>query len=257
MMKSKPPRRKQHQRATRTNLLSLAVVVILIGVSYLLIEQFRGLEEEELSGKTGVVQSQKADSSGSMPAFDPSSQLRLDEIGQRIAEQTPGLEQAPKRVLRTPADAGGLQFLHTDVTGDGRKEWLVIHGYRPASESFSAQTGYEHRIMGFEVLRAGTEGYESLLFVDTKAMRGASDQPLVAQITAGGGYAFETQAYAELPYSNPAMLFKLAILDETGAIASDDLTIYWKPESSAFAATNAFGQPGTFENQAGPAEENL
>lgn len=257
MMKSKPSRRKQHQRATKTNLLSLAVVVILVGMSYLLIEQFRGLEEAEQPGKTPGEQPPKADSSANVPDLDPSSSLRLDEIGQRIAEQTPGLEQAPKQAMRTPGDASGLQLLHTDITGDGHKEWLIIHGYRPASEQFRAQTGYEHRIMGFEVLQAGTQEYESLLFVDTKAMRGAGRQPLVAQVAAAGGYAFETIAYAEPPYANPAMLFRLAILDENGALASDDLTIYWKPETRAFAATNAFGQPGTFENQPGAAEENL
>lgn len=257
MMKSKPSRRKQHQRATRTNLLSLAVVVILVGVSYLFIEQFDIFEEDNSDPEESTA-AKPENELPQKPEFEASSQLDISAIEQRIArELSAGTDirsgdarQALQQVMRTPDDAGGLQLLRADATGDGRDEWLLVHGYRPATAQELLDAGYEHVIDGFEVITTKdkkSRDYASVLFVDTQSMRAQGEALLLDQIPAPYGYGFRTEPYDQPPYDAPAMLFVLAILDEDGQPASDDLTLYWKPGRSSFAATNAFGQPGTFE----------
>lgn len=251
MMKSKPSRRKQHQRATRTNLLSLAVVVILIGISYLLINHYDAfVDDDEMPDEPAV----EIEAEAIKP--EPSSALDVSRIKERIVEETDeNIAQEPsarrealQQAMRTPENAQGLQVLKIDVTGDGRKDWLVIHGYRPLSEEKAQQTGYEHLIKGAEVITLSTNGvYQSVLYIDAEGMRGRGEALLINQIPADYGYAFQTVPYDERPYKTSVMLFELAILDEDGNPASDDLTLYWKPRDAGFAATNAFGQPGTFD----------
>jgi hypothetical protein len=250
MLKSKSSRRKQNQRATRTNLIGLGVVIIIIAVAYLFIQQFDVFEKSE-----SPAQGTDGEQNG---AYTPaSSETEVTDIQIRITEATAAdneaeadvLLEALQRVMRTPADAEGLQLQQADVTGNGSEDWILMHGYREFSGPDEQTGGYERIIDGFEVIRAGKEdAFTSVLYVDETGMRGQGAASLVDQIPASHGYAFRTVSYDEPPYSSTALIFELAILDENNNLASDDLTLYWKPGNQVFAATNAFGQPGTFDD---------
>lgn len=254
MLNKKPARRKQHQRATRANLIGLGFIVIIVGVSYLVIEQFDALTSAD-------EQVTEEEAAPAVPSPEEAALFDMQQATEHIlTSDDDALDDADeaglkklRNTMRTSADATDLQLLQADVTGDGQQEWLLIHGYKSGTdgrEAFShlREAGYEHIISGFEVLsRSADRVYSSILFVDKDRMAGKASGPLIDQVPAQHGYAFRTIPHDEPPYEQPAMLFGLALLDENARLASDDLTLYWHPGRQDFSATNAFGQPGTFD----------
>lgn len=253
MLKSKSSRRKQNQRATRTNLIGLGVIIIIIAVAYIFIQQFDVFDQQEPASEQPEEETETEADATLPPA---SSELEVADILIRITEETAeesnseaeAFREALQNEMRTPGDAAGLQLLKADVTGNGSEEWILMHGYRRFTSPNDQTGGYEHVIDGFEIILVRENKiYTSVLYVDSAGMRGRGNASLVDQVPASNGYAFRTVSYNEPPYRSPVLLFELAILDENNNLASDDLTLYWKPGNRQFSATNAFGQPGTFE----------
>lgn len=253
MLKPKSSRRKQNQRATRTNLIGLGVVIIIIAVAYVFIQQFGVFDQQESPvGQTSENIPRELEDGMPDASSGPEVADILTRITEATAEENDGepsaFREALQSVMRTPRDADGLQLLKADATGNGSEEWILMHGFRTFTGPDEQSGGYEHIIEGFEVILVGEDdSYTSILYVDDAGMRGQGGTSLVDQIPARHGYAVRTVTYNEAPYNSPTLIFELAILDEDSNLASDDLTLYWKPGNQAFAATNAFGQPGTFE----------
>lgn len=254
MLKSKSPRRKQNQRATRTNLIGLGVIIIIIAVSYIFIQQFDVFKQQESppepsEQETDTVPDENLPTDSSEPEFTDILMRITETTAEENNTEASALLDSLQEAMRTPRDANGLELLRADATGNGREDWVLMHGHRQFDGPDEQTGGYELIIDGFEVILAGEENaYTSALYVDNEGMRGEGASSLVDQIPARNGYAFRTVTYNEPPYSSPVLIFELAILDENTNLASDDLTLYWNPANRQFSATNAFGQPGTFED---------
>lgn len=232
MLRNKKLRRKNNQRGSLVTILIFLMVLLLFWLSWGFIQQLINWEEDAPT-----------------EALQPVP-LRISSP----ADFVRGSERLNKETLPNPEildrffpASFTLLIDGDDLNGDGKPNFLLVtEAERPASEALQ-ELGYTYVITEAQLLTQQPDGSLShLLSITPVAITGNSPDPLIAQVPATHGYGFSFSSHQEPPYDRPVMLFELTILDENLLPASDDLTIYWHPIRQTYAATNAFGAPGTF-----------
>ncbi len=233
MKQKKKERRKENQRGSMITLILFLVIVILIGAAWFFLQEFQETQQEFFENGE--------------QAFHGLSAASYTQLTEILPEEVI-IENEDKLRDLFPASYSILSS-GQDINNNGNIEHVLIE-YHEADAEFSpelAEFGYDRIITRLEILSEGPDGeLTNLLRVRPDVMMNHLDQQLVGQIRADYGYAFSISTFSEEPYTSEVKLIRLAILDETFQPVSDDLTIYWKPSENSYAATNAFGAPGTF-----------
>lgn len=179
------------------------------------------------------------DNGKSKPKPIPPSQKVIQELNKG------SLKLAKAKEELTPSE---LLFWDKDLNADKVTDALVIHPAKVAPSSALKKEGYKKSISGLELYRLGAGGSERLLLqVTQKQMNDDLGARLIQQEEAKHGYAFKTSTYKDKSvYPSEVTLLHLILIDEQGNGKSDEITLYWKPSTKRFAATNTFGEPGSF-----------
>ncbi len=151
-----------------------------------------------------------------------------------------------RAVSGSAPDLTGFQSVihQEDVNADGRNERLLIlpRPDAPIARDLRAD-GYTLRFDELVVL----QGDAVLLRVTRDAMTDADGTVLLGQERAAHGYAFRRELWEEpAVYAGPVVLLHVVMTDSAGEAVSDEITLYWKPSTGRYAATNTFGAEGTF-----------
>lgn|GEM_PF-6155330 len=236
MISSKKKRRKDNQRGSFITVIVFFMVLVMLGISWIFIQN---LQDDD-----PLVDRQDSGVPTGAPPLVAGSVEQLQEI---IPEINTELNEDKLNEL-FPANFRVL-VNRMDINADGNNEIVLIE-YHPADAERSlsfTDTGYERIISRAEILTEDAEGELHLLLRITKdAITDRNNETLIAQEPATYGYAFRTVLYEGDEYPAQVRLFEIAILNENYEPASDDLVLYWKPSEGRYAATNAFGQPGSF-----------
>lgn len=233
MKEKKKERRKESQRGSALTLIVFLMIVILIGAAWFFLQDFQETQQEFFdNGEHALHGLSAAD-------YEQLTRVLPEEVIIENEEKLRELFPASYAVLSTG----------TDINNDGNLEHILIEYHEADAEHASglAEYGYDRIITRLEILSEQPNGeLLNLLRIRPDIMTNHRDEPLVGQITAEHGYAFSKSTFDEEPYTSEVILIHLAILDENFQPVSDDLVIYWKPSENSYAATNAFGSPGTF-----------
>ena len=236
MLSTKKRRRKDNQRGSFVTILVFFMVLVLLGISWVFIQN---LDSDDSLGD----QPDSETPSGTPPLMAGS----VEQLQEMIPEINTSLNEDKLNEL-FPASFRIL-VNRVDINADGSNEIVLIE-YHPADAERSlsfTDSGYERIISRAKVLTEDVHGrLHLLLSINLNEMTDHTGEVLIAQEPAPYGYAFRSFLYEGDEYPAPVRLFELAILDEYFQPASDDLVIYWKPSENRYAATNAFGQPGSF-----------
>ncbi|MCH8557172.1 MAG: hypothetical protein LAT84_05100 [Balneolia bacterium] len=236
MLSTKKKRRKDNQRGSFVTIFVFFMVLVLLGISWVFIQNLDN--DDQLTDRPD-----SEVPSGTPPMMAGS----VEQLQEMIPEINTSLNEDKLNDL-FPASFRVL-VNRMDINANGNNEIVLIE-YHPADAERSlsfTDTGYERIISRAEVLTEDEEGRLHLLLRITQdKMTDHEGEVLIAQEPARYGYAFRTVLYEGEEYNAPVRLFELAILDENFQPASDDLVIYWMPSENRYAATNAFGQPGSF-----------
>ena len=232
MLRNKKSRRKNNQRGSLITILIFLMVLLLFWLSWGFIQQLIEWDEEAPAEVLQPVP---------LRITSPAELVRGSE---RLSEETLPNPEILDRLF--PASFT-LLVDGEDLNADGNPNFLLVtEADRPAPDALQ-NLGYSYVITEAQLLSQQPDGsLVHLLSITADAITDGAASPLIAQVPATHGYGFSFSRHHEPPYERPVMLFELVILDENLLPASDDLTIYWHPAREAYAATNAFGAPGTF-----------
>lgn len=231
MLRNKKSRRKSNQRGSLVTILIFLMVLLLFWLSWGFVQQLMD-HDEDLADR-----------------FEPLP-LRITSPAEFSRESARFNEDdVPNPELLELLFPGSFTLLvdGEDLNGDGSLNFLLITVSETEVPAGLTDLGYGRIISEAQLLSQQADGTLSLLLsITPEAISGSAGSPLVGQIPANYGYGFSFSMHEAPPYEAPVMLFELVILDDELLPASDDLTIYWHPGRQAYAATNAFGAPGTF-----------
>lgn len=232
MLKKKKNRRKDGQRGSLITILIFLMVLILFWLSWGFIQQLWTAGEDS-----------PAETLQPFP-------LRITSPAE-FSSQSRRFERdaVPNPELLEGLFPGAFTLLvdGEDINEDGNLNFLLVTELSHTAPAELADLGYGFIITEAQLLSQQPDGTLSLLLgITADAISGTDGSPLLAQVPATFGYGFNLSRYTGPPYAAEVMLFELVILGEDLLPASDDLTIYWHPDRSSYAATNAFGSPGTF-----------
>jgi len=232
MLPTKKNRRKEGQRGSAIIIIIFFMVLVLLGISWILLQQLEETLPEE------------DEATEAPPSLSAKNQAQLERLLPQV--DIPQNEDTLAKLF--PADFSAI-VTHQDINNDGQPESVLVE-YHPNHDQRSpefTETGYERIISRLVILSENPQGELGMLLrISQNSMIDQHGERLIAQEPAPHGYAFRVVPYAGDPYTAEVLLIELAILDENLSLASDDLVIYWKPSENRYAATNAFGQPGTF-----------
>ncbi|AXJ00224.1 hypothetical protein CYPRO_0947 [Cyclonatronum proteinivorum] len=232
MLKKKKQRRKENQRGSLVTILIFFMVLVLLWLSWSFMQQFFPWDEQDLTENLQPV---------------PLRITSADEFRDQSRQLDPDRLPNPELLDELFPASFTLLIDGRDINNDGSPNFLLVtESAEPASQELTG-LGYDRIITEAQLLSQQTDGsLELLLSITETAITDINGDPLIAQVPAPHGYGFSYSAYAQAPYRDEVILFEIVILDENKQAASDDLTIYWHPARQLYAATNAFGAPGTF-----------
>jgi hypothetical protein len=134
-----------------------------------------------------------------------------------------------------------------DINSDGQTETIAVEYHNRGSlhEDLIAD-GYQGPVLNLRIFGMRGSTVLTLLDISPQSITRSDGSRLIDQEEAQHGYAYRLSNYTGENYTGEVRLLELILLDSSGNVASDDITIYWKPSTGDFAATNTFGAPGTF-----------
>ncbi len=233
MKQKKKERRKENQRGSAITLMVFLMIVILIGAAWFFLQEFQETQKEFFDNND--------------EAFHGLSAANYEQLSRMFPEEII-IENEDKLRGLFPASFS-VYSSGEDINSDGNPEHVLIEYHEADAEHAEAlqEYGFDRIITRLEILSEQPGGdLVHLLRIRPDQMTDHHDEQLVGQIHAEHGYAFSMVPFDEEPYTSSVKLINLVILDENFRPASDELVIYWKPSENRYAATNAFGAPGTF-----------
>jgi hypothetical protein len=180
----------------------------------------------------------------------PAESIRLNSLD-HIQANLPAIQSAFNENRSRVVLPGHLSIpvVSEDINADGHTETVAVEFMSRGQlhRELSAE-GFQGPVRNIRVFTLRNSDTITLLDVSPDAMKDSRGDILISQVPANYGYAFRISVYEGEPYTTPVSLIEIIILDSAGQPASDDLTVYWKPSTGRYAATNTFGAPGTFSN---------
>ena len=138
-------------------------------------------------------------------------------------------------------------LLTMDITGDLETEIISAVLIEDTNKlQILNEYGYERAFSSLTIISAGSNSPITILTINEEGIFNQLGRKILDQEPALFGYGLNLIEHVIPDSGTNTVLLEITILDETGSPISDDLTVYWHPESSDFRATNTFGAPGTY-----------
>ncbi|MFN2374843.1 MAG: hypothetical protein ABR545_13630 [Cyclonatronaceae bacterium] len=180
----------------------------------------------------------------------PSGSIMLNSLDQ-IQDNLPAIQSAFNENRSRIVLPGhiAMPLVGEDINADGHPETIAVEFMSSGQlHTELSSEGFQGPVQNIRVFTIRNADSIILLDVSPNAMKDSRGVILIDQVRAEYGYAFRISLYDGEPYVARVRLIEIIILDSSGRPVSDDLTVYWRPADSRYAATNTFGAPGTFSN---------